>query len=68
MSRFYNSKQKQLIWEKDKGICQLCGLRARKKNWEADHDCPYSLGGDTSIGNGQVSHPWCNREKNNRSG
>ena len=65
-NRNFSRKQKQLIWEKNNGICQLCDLRARRKNWEADHNKPYSRGGKTSVKNGQVSHPWCNREKGNR--
>lgn len=63
MSRKFTSSQRYEIWDRDEGFCGLCGKRARWNNWEADHIWPWSQGGETTVENGQVAHPWCNREK-----
>lgn len=63
MGRKFLEWQRTEIWNRDRGICGICGRKARKNNWEADHIWPWSSGGETTVENGQVSHPWCNRDK-----
>lgn len=69
MARFYKKWERELIWDNCDGgrwlaECGICGRKARKSNWEADHIDPWIDSQDSSIENGQVAHPWCNREKN----
>jgi uncharacterized protein YsxB (DUF464 family) len=58
--RIYTDEQRYLIWERQGKVCPLSGksipihevLDASK--WQADHIEEYSIGGDTSIENGQL--------------
>jgi 5-methylcytosine-specific restriction endonuclease McrA len=34
---------------------------------EVDHIIPFSKGGKTELSNGQITHRYCNRAKNNRT-
>lgn len=61
--RYFSSKQKKIIWDRDRGICGICWRKVRESEWHADHITPWSLGGMTVIENGQVSHKECNWEK-----
>lgn len=54
------------IWDRDGGICHLCGLSADPDDWELDHVVPLASGGEHSHANTAVSHPLCNRLKGNR--
>lgn len=65
MSRRFQGWQKDIIWSNDRGRCGICGSKAKRNNWHADHIVPWSEGGETEVWNGQVSHPWCNRQKSN---
>lgn len=57
------------IWERDNGICQICGLPVLPKgsdnNWDAtlDHIVPLSCGGEHSMKNCQLAHRICNSLK-----
>lgn len=55
-----------LIWERDEGVCGICGGSADPKDWHLDHVIPLSRGGLHSRGNVQVSHPRCNLSKHNK--
>ena len=58
--RIYTDKQRYEIWERQGKVCPLSGkeipihevLDASK--WQADHIKEYSIGGDTSVENGQL--------------
>lgn len=55
-----------VLWERDGGICGICGRPATADAFDVDHIIPLSKGGDHSYSNTQVSHPTCNRQKGNR--
>lgn len=49
-----------IVWERDKGICCLCGEPADLDDWWLEHKTPLSRGGPHSYDNVGVSHPNCN--------
>jgi 5-methylcytosine-specific restriction endonuclease McrA len=51
------------VWERDGGICGICGEAADPKDWHLDHIVPLALGGEHSYANVQVTHPLCNWRK-----
>ena len=68
-NRIFTDEQRIIIWRRDKETCQLkikCnGKKCDWENWEADHIIPWSKGGKTTIENGQVACPECNKAKSN---
>jgi hypothetical protein len=58
---------RKLVWERDKGICKLCGKEADQWNWELGHDRAHSRGGRMTLGNTFVVHSFCNRSQSTRS-
>jgi len=62
--RNFSRWQREVIYKNDHGICGLCKKRV-KGTWHCDHKIPWTLGGPTTIENGQVTHPSCNRSKYN---
>ncbi len=64
--RLFSDKQKQVIWRRDNGICQICKKECDMSTWHADHIISHSKGGLTSISNGQVLCHSCNSKKNNK--
>jgi len=61
------------IFERDGGICTVCGLPALKDKFEdnywsgtIDHIIPLSVGGKHSMSNCQLAHRVCNSLKSNR--
>ena len=61
--RNFDDAQRQVIFRRDKGICQACGRICEWNDWEADHIIPWSKGGKTEVENGQVLCPSCNSKK-----
>ena len=55
-----------VVFERDRGICHLCGKRVDPKDWHLDHIVPLSQGGEHSYKNVAVSHPTCNMRKHNK--
>ena len=64
--RTFDEAQRQVIFRKDKGICQMCGKQCEWEAWEADHIHPWSKGGKTEVENGQVLCPSCNSKKSDK--
>lgn len=54
---------RQEIWEREKGVCGICGEVAESDSWELDHIVPLAQGGSHTLSNLQVAHPRCNRTK-----
>lgn len=61
--RNFDEAQRQVIFRRDKGICQNCGTKCEWNAWEADHVIPWNRGGQTTVSNGQVLCPSCNASK-----
>ncbi len=61
--RSFDEAQRQVIYRRDGGKCQMCGRQCDWNDWEADHINPWSKGGKTEIENGQVLCPTCNAKK-----
>lgn len=61
--RNFDEAQRQVIFRRDRGICQECGVRCEWNAWQADHIVPWSRGGKTIVSNGQVLCPSCNAAK-----
>lgn len=52
-----------VVYERDKGICHLCGGSVPVESFHLDHIKPVSKGGEHTYANVAVSHPACNRKK-----
>lgn len=55
-----------VIWDRDEGVCGICGKTADSDDWHLDHITPLSKGGSHTFDNVQVSHPLCNIRKGNK--
>lgn len=51
------------IYERDAGICGICGGATDPDNWHLDHIIPLARGGSHLHENVQVAHPTCNQRK-----
>lgn len=60
---FVENVDSRVVWERDRGICGICGEPADAGDWHVDHVIPIARGGEHSYANVQVSHPYCNRSK-----
>lgn len=64
--RQFRESEKRSIYEKQGGICPICGEHYDYEEMEGDHIVPWSKGGKTDIGNLQMLCKKCNHEKSNR--
>jgi len=60
---FVESVNRSVIYERDGGICHICGRRCAPDSWDLDHLVPLRLGGEHSYKNVAVACPECNRKK-----
>lgn len=51
------------VWERDKGVCQICGRKTDPLNWELGHKRAKSNGGQLTFKNTFVVHPSCNKSQ-----
>lgn len=51
---------RRLVWERDKGVCQICGKKVGQFDWELAHNRARSRGGKMTVGNTFVAHSSCN--------
>ena len=56
-------KTKEVIYIRDKGICQICGNQISFSEMIIDHICPLSRGGEDNIYNFQCCCRQCNALK-----
>lgn len=61
--RAFDDNTKREVYEKQKGICKICGKHFEIEEMEADHITPWSKGGRTIADNCQMLCRKCNREK-----
>ena len=71
-------RRKRIMYDRQKGLCALCGLRLDKKWMQFDHEVPRGMGGafrDDRLEievdgkmepRNHVVHPLCNSEKGSR--
>ena len=64
--RAFSPAQKREMYEKQKGICPICGKHFSIDGMEADHIIPWSKGGKTTVENGQMLCREDNRLKSNK--
>jgi HNH endonuclease len=60
---FLEDIDRQILFERDEGICGICKLPVDRDNFHVDHVMPYALGGQHCYSNVQVAHPYCNLSK-----
>jgi 5-methylcytosine-specific restriction endonuclease McrA len=63
---FFEYVDLDVLYQRDKGICQICYKKCLRKDASGDHVIPLSLGGSTSYQNMVLAHLACNRAKGNR--
>ena len=64
--RFFTSAQKLSILQKAEYRCELCSVDLTADNFHCDHKIPWSLGGATTVFNGQALCANCNLKKGAR--
>jgi 5-methylcytosine-specific restriction endonuclease McrA len=61
--RIFTTLQRIEVYERDNGICQICGCSVTFEYYECDHIRPWSKGGQTTVQNAQCTCRTCNRSK-----
>lgn len=64
--RTFDKKQKREAYERQGGICALCGKHFELEDMEADHITPWKEGGTTIAENCQMLCRECNRRKSSK--
>ena len=64
--RVFELGMKHKVYEKQSGICKICGEQFNFSDMEADHIIPWSDGGKTIEANCQMLCKKCNREKSSK--
>ncbi len=64
--RAFSTQQKQAAYERQKGICPLCGQHFELREMEGDHITPWCEGGRTNTENLQMLCRDCNRRKSKK--
>ena len=52
---------KMKVYERDRGVCRLCGKKVSPCDFEVGHDRAHSRGGKLTLKNALLLHPACNR-------
>ena len=64
--RAFDDNTKREVYEKQKGVCKVCGKIFKIEEMEADHITPWSKGGHTVAENCQMLCKECNRRKSGK--
>lgn len=64
--RAFDENTRTKVYEKQKGICPICGKHFEMSEMEADHIVPWRLGGLTIENNCQMLCRHCNRTKSGK--
>lgn len=51
------------LFERDEGLCGICGDPVDRERFDVDHIVPLAQGGEHSYANTQIAHVFCNRSK-----
>ena len=54
------------VYERDMGLCQICGVVVEDGDFHLDHRIPISRGGKHSYANCQTAHASCNFKKSSK--
>lgn len=57
---------RQIVYERDEGICGICKESVDRDDFHIDHVIPLARGGKHSYADVQVAHPVCNSRKGAR--
>lgn len=60
---FVEDVDPQVVFERDEGICGICGTPVERDAFDVDHVVPLAQGGEHSYRNVRVAHPSCNRSR-----
>ena len=63
--RAFTESQKRSAYERQNGVCPMCGEHFEYKDMQGDHITPWSRGGKTNVDNCQMLCADCNRRKSN---
>lgn len=64
--RTFDGNTRREVYERQKGVCAICGKRFAFEEMEADHITPWAEGGRTVAANCQMLCRTCNRRKSDR--
>ena len=64
--RRFSDKMARTAYERQKGVCAICGKRFAFEEMQADHIKPWSKGGHTVASNCQMLCRTCNLKKSDR--
>lgn len=64
--REFSDKDKRIMFEKQQGVCPVCGKTFKIDEMEADHIIPWADGGKTVLANGQMLCKMDNRTKSGK--
>lgn len=65
-TRTVSTARRREIYERDNGMCYLCGISLNLKDIHLDHLIPSSRGGDSSPENLAVACAFCNQSRGSR--
>ena len=64
--KFVESIDRIVVWERDNGLCGICGKWVTFESFTIDHIIPFSRGGLHCYNNVQIAHSKCNNRKGSR--
>ena len=64
--RSFNDNMKRMAYEKQSGLCKVCGKQFKYEDMEGDHIDPWHSGGKTNSENCQMLCKPCNRRKSGK--
>lgn len=64
LAQFVEEIDHMTVFQRDKGICGICGESVDSADFHVDHIFPLARGGEHSYANVQLAHPRCNLQKN----
>ena len=66
LSAFVEDIDRQVVYDRDGGVCGICHEPVLRRGFEVDHIKPLSKGGEHSYANVQAAHMRCNRRKHDK--
>lgn len=63
---FVEEVDPQVLYERDEGVCGVCGKPVDRDEFDVDHVVQVAHGGEHSYANTRIAHVSCNRRRNRR--